>query len=85
MLENQKLELCDKCNVLADFCPDFGFYSCSKCGDAWAYDEDDPDYFELTTALCPFHDKGSCTNNMPTYPKCNDCPNKNLNQKAITF
>ncbi|NJO61339.1 MAG: hypothetical protein HC836_24720 [Richelia sp. RM2_1_2] len=72
-------EVCNQCLTVGDFNEQFGFYKCPKCGYTWAYDEDDPDYDEPTLELCPFHKNGSCSNNMPTYPRCSECPNNNLN------
>lgn len=79
MLNNLDQKLCPKCLTVATRNDDFGFHKCPACENTWAYDKDDPDYDELVAALCPFHDQGSCSNNMRTYPKCEDCPNRNLN------
>lgn len=79
ILDNKNRELCNKCNAVANFEPNYGYYSCPACENAWAYAEDDPDLDELVAASCIFYKSGDCTNNMKSYPRCEDCPRRDLN------
>lgn len=73
-------EYCRKCgSAVIAFNFSFGFYRCNACGGTWGYDKDDPDYEELVTANCPFFTSQGCSNGRQDYPRCDDCPRRNVN------
>lgn len=79
VLDNHNRELCNKCNTLANFNSDFGFYKCPACEYTWAYAEDDPDLDELIDSCPYFEEKTKECMNKGYAIMCDNCPKKNLN------
>lgn len=77
ILDNQNRELCNKCNTLAIYNSEHGFYKCPACEHTWAYDKDDPDYLELEEVLedCVRFHHGHCMDTGTTIEQsCSMCP-----------